>query len=519
MGYMNDTELSDWLKKRYRAKKIVCIAHYGWLCKVAVLGENTPTLITADPERKSLTQLKKLAKAGLLQHVEADGLQSLEETPEYKEKWKCTNFSEADAERFIQKRQEALGKPVYGKKGRGKEVSPKTAWRVWAEAGGCCMYEGCAADLSGISLHTKAAKIGYLAHIIASSPNGPRGDSESSVELSDDPENIMLMCDEHHRLIDSYAPSEHPKERLQDMRRHHLEKMKALRKAMSYPVAQAVPLLANLAGVPTYFRDTQFQEALLAEKYAMAPRVEYLLRRTAQRDDRSNPGFWYHYLHEHENDIRRFVGFVKEVFEEEGRTLGIFPLHHVAMLVLAGRIVGEASPVEVFQYDRQQETWCWHYDVQPHPEGIFKIIGLEQEQTKEALLSVELTAPINESVLPDTLIEMIDAKTLPWIRIQTENPNPNIIRRAEDLQQFRTVCRRAINHIQDKLRVEKVHLVVVSPASTAFMLGQLLQAGNHPPYVVYDRANFHTPFSPALTINGQTVSATTQGDTFTINIR
>ena len=515
---MDDKELSDWLKKRLGTKDTLCIAHSGWFCKVAVLGKDAPALIQTDPERKSLTQLKKLARAGLLQHVVTD-LQTLEEISEYKAEWKCENFSEAEVESFIQKRQEALGKPVFGKKGRGKEISQKTAWKVWAEAGGCCMYEGCAADLSGISLHTKVARIGYLAHIIASSPDGPRGNGERSAQLSDDPENIMLMCDAHHRLIDSYAPLEHPEERLQGMRRHHVEKVKSLRKAMTYPVARAVTLLADLAGVPTYFRDTQFQEALLAEKYAMAPRVEHLLRRTAQRDDRSKPGFWYYYLHEHENDIRRLSGFVKEVFKDEGRALGVFPLHHIAMLVLAGRIVGEASPVEVFQYDRQQRTWCWHHNVQPHPEGTFRATGLEQGQTKEALLSVELTASIDENALPNSLIEGIEAKTLPWIRIQTETPNANIIRRAKDLQQFRTICRRVINHIQDELRAEQVHLVVVSPASTAFALGQMLQAGNHPPYVVYDRANHGTSFSPALTITGQGVSADAHNDTFTVYYR
>ena len=158
---MDDKELSDWLKKRLSAKEIVCIAHSGWFCKVAVLGKDAPALIQTDPERKSLTQLKKLARMGLLQHVVTD-LQTLEEISEYKAEWKCENFSDAVVESFIQKRQEALGKPVFGKKGRGKEISQKTAWKVWAEAGGCCMYEGCAADLSGISLHTKAVSYTHL---------------------------------------------------------------------------------------------------------------------------------------------------------------------------------------------------------------------------------------------------------------------------------------------------------------------------------------------------------------------
>ena len=56
-------------------------------------------------------------------------------------------------------------------------------------------------DLGSTPLTTKNARIAYLAHIVASDPDGPRG-NESSHALSDSPENIMLMCDGHHRLID-----------------------------------------------------------------------------------------------------------------------------------------------------------------------------------------------------------------------------------------------------------------------------------------------------------------------------
>lgn len=35
--------------------------------------------------------------------------------------------------------------------------------------------------------------------------------------------------------------------------------------------------------------------------------------------------------------------------------------------------------------------------------------------------------------------------------------------------------------------MKKVHLIAVSPASTVFRFGQMLQAGHHPEYLVYDR--------------------------------
>ena len=45
----------------------------------------------------------------------------------------------------------------------------------------------------------------YVAHIIAAAPGGERGDPELSYKLSDDTENLMLLCDGHHREIDDPA--------------------------------------------------------------------------------------------------------------------------------------------------------------------------------------------------------------------------------------------------------------------------------------------------------------------------
>ena len=81
------------------------------------------------------------------------------------------------------------------------------------------MYRGCCEDLGITPLTTQSGRTGYLAHIIASDPDGPRGDSATSHALSDEPENIMLMCDAHHRLIDRLDADSHPPERLQEMRR------------------------------------------------------------------------------------------------------------------------------------------------------------------------------------------------------------------------------------------------------------------------------------------------------------
>ncbi|HDR9317935.1 TPA: SAVED domain-containing protein [Burkholderia vietnamiensis] len=82
-----------------------------------------------------------------------------------------------------------------------------------------------------------------------------------------------------------------------------------------------------------------------------------------------------------------------------------------------------------------------------------------------------------------------------------------------------SVARNVINDIQDKMHARRVHLIVVAPASATFSIGQLLQAGHHAAYTLYDRANWEQPFREAFTINGHSVVPPAGSDQTPITIR
>jgi len=81
-------------------------------------------------------------------------------------------------------------------------IPEKIKIRLWGTAAGRCQYEGCNKPLWLDTLTKYEFNVAYIAHIIADSPDGPRGDPELSFKLKADISNLMLMCDEHHRLID-----------------------------------------------------------------------------------------------------------------------------------------------------------------------------------------------------------------------------------------------------------------------------------------------------------------------------
>ena len=512
---LDDQALAIWLNDNHNRKRPVGYLHGDFVCKVVNLDEQTGVLYPADPENKAKTVLKKLARSNLLRRLELPQA-TLNGANVADPSWTFSTIASQDEiADLVDARQEMLGRVS----GRGPAISPKTAQKVWADAGGRCMFDGCATDLTEVPLYSAPARVGYLAHIVASDPQGPRGCQQRSHPLSDQPDNIMLMCDAHHRLIDSFAPGDYPEEMLVEMRRAHRDMVRNYLDSLAFPRTRAITLHANLAHIPTYFHDSELIGAILATGRAMLPGVIHHVRRTAQRDDRNLPGFWSNYLREHENHIRQLVTSFNNPSVLETEELAIFPLHHNATMVLAGRIMGEARAIQVFQYHRERRTWTWDKNASPKPAGTFNVEGLTDGRTSEVVVTLELTARMDEKAMPTELEPAIAEGSLPWIRITTPSPRFDCIGHPNDLDQFTQVARRVINHVQDVMRVQTVHLIAISPASTVFRFGQMLQAGHHPLYTIYDRAGRNDKFVPAFSISGHDVSASDGSQTTTISIR
>lgn len=511
--HLDDVALAAWLGQCDRARHTVGYLHAQYLCKVFDFDDHTVTLYPADPDKKAKTALKKLAGNGRLKHLELT-LATLDAAHALDQSWRLVPTNQDDISALLDTRLQLLGRNV----GRGSPISQKTAWQVWADAGGRCMFAGCGMNLTDIPLYNGPARVGYLAHIIASDPNGPRGNQADSHRLSDTPDNIMLMCDAHHRLIDCFAPAEYPADTLFDMRQSHRDLVRNYLDSLAAPRSRAVTLHANLAHIPTHFHDSELIGAILATGRAMLPGVVHYIRRN-QRDDRRSPEFWPQYLHDHQIQIQQMVNSFNEPSATTMEELAVFPLHHIATMVLAGRIIGEARAVQVFQYHRHRSTWAWDPNATPQPIGTFNVEGLLPDRATEVLISIELTASLDVEALPAGMKEAITDGQMPWVRITMPNPDGACIRHPDDLEQFMSVARRAINHVQDVMRAERVHLIAITPASTVFCFGQMLQPGHHPTYTIYDRASRDTPFCETFSISGHEVTAGAGSHSTTISIR
>lgn len=107
-------------------------------------------------------------------------------------------------------------------KAKRKQIPVRIQNIVWGRAAGRCQYAGCNGLLVGDEISGAAnANKAYIGHIVADSPEGPRGHPVRSFQLAHDPDNLMLVCDVHHRVFDREMVDEHPEDVLVDMKRRH----------------------------------------------------------------------------------------------------------------------------------------------------------------------------------------------------------------------------------------------------------------------------------------------------------
>ena len=90
--------------------------------------------------------------------------------------------------------------------------------KLWIASGGRCQYPGCNVTLYRDDVTLAKMNRSYVAHIVADSPGGPRGDEILSPKLAKEFSNLMLLCDTHHRLIDREDVAGHPVELLQELK-------------------------------------------------------------------------------------------------------------------------------------------------------------------------------------------------------------------------------------------------------------------------------------------------------------
>lgn len=395
------------------------------------------------------------------------------------------------------------------KKPRSKRVSPRGAARpnspiievtrrtsqvtrllLFVRAGARCQFDGCNKFLLEHPLTVAEGNFAQVAHIVAFSRQGPRGEARPRPARINDVANLMLLCPQCHKLIDDY-PDRYSIGTLEKYKRNHEQRIRHVTGLGPDLKTTVVQLKARVAGQSVAIPIAQVTEAV-APRYPTDKKGHVI---DLTDIDAEGEAFM-------EVATRVIKQRVERLYEpgmdvEDTRHISLFALAPIPLLVFLGRHLSDKVPVDVYQRHRDTEGWVWKRTGAPAAYR-FERVRPGTDPTKVTLM-LSLSGTIHLDLLPPEINERF---TVYEVTLANLEPSPTFLRTKEDLNRFKGVYQVALRSIlRDHGNIDAIHLFPAVPAPIAVLCGRELLPKLDPALLVYDYDKRIGGFTPTLRVN------------------
>lgn len=382
--------------------------------------------------------------------------------------------AEISLEEFEQLLSMILNEHLEKQKGRNGSFTTKTLTQVMQDSHGHCMFEGCGERLDIDWLTGRNGNFAYNAHNVGSSVNGPRGIILISEKQSDEPENILLLCDKHHRLIDRVAIADYNAARLTKMREDFVVVAKRLLEGLSY---EPIPVFSVLWPVGSYSSSSPELREIAESLSLLKARIQ---------NDRMDIGQNDRILMKRpERLIQDIDEIVKDAAEEilslsrqNNYKAALFAFGPMPALVGLGALLGNKNEITPMLRYRDGNCWMWPQST-PVDKPYNILLDDEMPKSREVTLSVSLTAQ------PESMKNKAAELGLPHIKIEAEVMGNGAIPHPENGNRLKADVQRLLQLLRDKYDVKRVHLLICASNAASVFLGQAYDS-HQPDILVYD---------------------------------
>lgn len=379
--------------------------------------------------------------------------------------------------------------------GRGKKPNSKSERVLWARSGGRCQHPGCATDLlslNGLKIYWERINTGEMAHNVASNPRGPRGDEERSHDLSDDPDNILVLCGKCHTIADS-LPDVYREEILQSWKqRHEARVTTAARMTEGDIVVPIIVAATQIGGHSIHINDVSVFEAILADnRIPVSDPYRIILDTRGQPD--ASPSYWASQINLMRDHLRLLASGANLGYQDAPKA--IFPLAEMPLLIAFGNALGDKSAVEIYQHVRHAGSWTYQNPESPAP--LFTTSLPTSIDERGVALIVDLSARIAE----ERVVAAVPNPEMPIARFSTPSPSTELVQSRRAVQAFQRDFRQCLTDLENRSsRSAPIHLFPCLPAPLAVALGRTIMPKVSNPITVYDAKGADGPFLPCVTL-------------------
>ena len=356
---------------------------------------------------------------------------------------------------------------------RGHAPSHKTVSILIARAGGRCQFENCNKNVFLDEVTLDDTNDSNVAHIIASSPDGPRGSKTQSFEMSDKIENLMLMCLDHHHLIDEKGQEHiYTVERLRAMKASQEERVQKLMDNLNADVTTMLHLNSPIKGKQSdSFSAREAAKAFLAQKIAES---EYEMRIEVKPTGvYNNKEYWKDAECQLCNQFNCTVGSKLGVCKSTH--FSVFPLAPIPLIMKLGFLMGDKVRANVYQKAKHPDTWEWQSTELTND---FKV----EEKNFERGAGVAIVLSVTAEIEMEAVLKVAAFKTVYILRADCQGDES--IKSEQDLSAFWHNYKELCESVKGE---EELSVFPAVPVSAAFEMGRRYMVGVYPKMVIYDR--------------------------------
>lgn len=358
------------------------------------------------------------------------------------------------------------------------KIKPSVEKLLCVNAGGRCEFEGSNKLLTVDKLTQKVQDSGNIAHVIAASDFGPRGESALSEEERSDIGNLMLLCYECHRRIDHEQAGQYPVEKLLSMKEAHEKRIKRVTS-----ITQVLSTHLLLFSTPIQKKTSRIllddakDAVLVSTRYPEEGIFE--IRGDELACDEDDPLF----MERVDSLTRDKLGpFIKEAKSNTGQavtSLSVFALGTIPALVNLGYHIGDIVNVDIYQKMRNQK-WVWESETgNSISENFFKINAPQTHQS-EIALNISLSGPIS-----DDHIKKVIGEEISRYQITIDHPRRNYLQTKSQLEHFERIWNLFLTEMREQ-EIKKIHLFCATPCSIAVLIGKSIHRKLDPEFLIYD---------------------------------
>lgn len=368
-------------------------------------------------------------------------------------------------------------------------ITTHTVSALWGLSAGRCelcnrpLYENNAFGLAGNYAQT--------AHIHAVSENGPRNIAGMTRDELNNLDNLMLLCYDDHKMIDS-NPDSFSDQFLVDQKKRHEQRIRNVTGINPKQSCQIMTYFCGTTECADLFHKNLLRQALLySQKLPMQDLPVALAMQTDLRYEPTKDGFL-----KKATELERSYRNWNENAGLDKESLAVFSIAPIPLLVKFGCLLGDRKNVSVFQCHRHGHKWAW--PTGPHKEiDYISILTTPINQGPVALV-IDLSAKVD-----DMRITRVLGQNTTIYHVTIQEPNRDFVT-SEDVQAgFIMVYRKTLETIKKHHPfISEVHLFPVLPNSLAIRAGMDYMPKTDPCMVIYEQANPQDGFFEALRIGG-----------------